>query len=86
MMCLVVRSRVKDFEKWKKIFDEHASTRRRSGSKGGFFFRNADTPDETMFLFEWDSFEGASGFASDASVHSVLMQAGLKGQLNCLFP
>ncbi|TMI29462.1 hypothetical protein E6H29_11340 [Candidatus Bathyarchaeota archaeon] len=51
----MVRTRVKDFAKWKTIFEQHATTRQHNGSKGGYFFRNADNPYETVFLLEWDN-------------------------------
>ena len=77
MAYLMVRTKVKDSAKWKELFDEHSSTRRHNGSKGGYFFQNADNPNETIFLLEWDSLQNARKFAADPSVQSTLMQAGL---------
>ena len=77
MAYLMVRTRVKDFAKWKTIFEQHATTRQHNGSKGGYFFRNADNPYETVFLLEWDNLQNARKFATDPSVQVVLMQAGL---------
>jgi len=51
MAYLLVRHKVKDYSKWKTVFDEHAATRKASGSKGGRPFRNADNPD-VYFLEE----------------------------------
>lgn len=73
----MVRSKVKDFARWKSIFDEHGNTRMENGSKGGYFFQNTDNRNETIFLLEWDSLENARKFAMDPSVQQVLMQAGL---------
>lgn len=73
----MVRTKVQDFAKWKTLFDEHATTRRHNGSKGGFFFRNTDNPNETIFLLEWDNLDNARRFAIDPGVQSVLTQAGL---------
>lgn len=81
----MVRTRVKDFDKWKAIFDQHADARRQNGSKGGFFFQNADNPNETVFLLEWDSLDKALGFAGDHTVQNVLAQAGLTDRPDVLF-
>ena len=47
MPYMLVRHNVVDYENWKPVFEEHSSTRRESGSKGGLLFRNADAPNET---------------------------------------
>ncbi len=52
-------------------------SRKQNGSKGGYFFQNADNPNETIFLLEWDRLANARKFAGDPSVQNVLMQAGL---------
>ena len=85
MAYLMVRIKVKDFAKWKAIFEEHGNTRGHNGSKGGYFFRNADNPNETIFLLEWDSLPNARKFASDPSVQAVLMQAGLTDKPDVYF-
>lgn len=77
MPYLLVRTKVQDFAKWKSIFDQHSESRRANGSKGGFFFQNADNPNETIFLLEWDSLDKARRFAGDQTVQNVLVQAGL---------
>ncbi len=83
MAYLLVRTKVKDYEKWKALFNQHTDARRQSGSKGGFFFRNVNDPSETIFLLEWDSIEKARGFAESAG--PVLQEAGLLDQPNVYF-
>jgi hypothetical protein len=85
MAYLMVRCKVKDFAKWKSLFDQHGETRKHSGSKGGYFFQNADNPNETIFLLEWENLADARKFAGDPSVQNVLMQAGLTDQPNVYF-
>src|SRR5215217_2316524 len=57
MPYMFVRHNVEDYERWKPVFEEHGSTRRESGSKGVRLFRNADSPNETVILLEWDDLE-----------------------------
>ena len=85
MAYLMVRSKVKDFARWKSLFDEHGKTCKQNGSKGGYFFRNADNPNEAIFLLEWDNLANARRFAGDPSVQNVLMQAGLTDRPDVFF-
>ena len=41
MPYVLVRHKIEDYAKWKPVFDEDATARRASGSKGGQLFRNA---------------------------------------------
>lgn len=77
MAYLLVRHKVKDYSKWKTVFDEHSATRKTSGSKGGRLFRNADNPNETMILFEWDSIEKARKFAQSEDLKKTMQRAGV---------
>jgi hypothetical protein len=36
MPYLLIRHKVKDYDKWKPVFDEHGSTRKANGSRGGW--------------------------------------------------
>jgi hypothetical protein len=83
MAYLLVRTKVKDFEKWKALFNKHTPARRQSGSKGGHFFRNVNDPSETIFLLEWDNLANAKSFAESAG--PVLQEAGLLDQPNVYF-
>ena len=51
MAYILVRHKVKDYEKWKPAFDEHETTRKDSGSKGGRLFRNTEDPNEIVVIF-----------------------------------
>ena len=62
MAYVLVRHKVRDYDGWKPGFDDHATTRQASGSKGGFVFRNTDSPNEVLVLLEWDDLEKARGF------------------------
>jgi hypothetical protein len=52
MAYLLVRHQVENFSEWKDAFIEHRLTRQKSGSRGGFVFRNADKLDEVFVLLE----------------------------------
>jgi hypothetical protein len=46
MPFLLIHSIVEDYAKWMPVFDEYATNRKTSGSKGGQLFRTADNPNE----------------------------------------
>jgi quinol monooxygenase YgiN len=77
MAYLLVRHKVKDYDKWKPVFDEHAATRKAGGSREGHLFRNADNPDEIIILFEWDKIEKARKFAQSEDLKRTMERAGV---------
>ncbi len=85
MAYLLVRTKVKDFAKWKALFEEHGEARRQSGSKGGYFFQNVNDRNETIFLLEWNSLKNAQSFAASDGAKAVLMSAGLTDQPDVYF-
>jgi heme-degrading monooxygenase HmoA len=85
MPHLLVRHKVKDYAKWKPVFDKHATTRKASGSKGGRLFRNADDPNETVILFEWDNLDKARKFAQSEDLRKVMEEAGVSDKPDVYF-
>jgi len=77
MPYMFIRSKVKDYDKWKTIFEEHAATRKTSGSKGGRLFRNNDDPNELILVFKWDSIENARKFAQSEDLKKRMQRAGV---------
>ena len=75
MVYVFVRHKVKDFDKWKLVFDEHAAIRK--GSQGGRLFRNADNPNETVIIFKWDNIESARKFTTSEDLKKAMEKAGV---------
>ena len=85
MPYMLVRHKVEDYEKWKPVFDGHQATRRESGGKGGFLFRNADDPNETIILLEWPDLEDARRFAQSEDLRETMQRAGVAEQPDIYF-
>ena len=85
MPYMLVRHNVEDYENWKPVFEEHGSTRRESGSKGVHLFRNADAPNETVILLEWDDLEKARRFAQSEDLSETMERAGVADQPDIYF-
>ena len=77
MVYILVRHKVKDFDKWKPAFDEHAIIRKDEGSQGGRLFRNADNPNETFIIFKWDTIENARKFCNSEDLKNTMQKAGV---------
>jgi heme-degrading monooxygenase HmoA len=85
MPYLLVRHKVEDYERWKPIFDEHGAVREPNGSKGGRLFRNADDPNETVVLFEWDNVENARTFTQSQDLRETMQRSGVADQPDIYF-
>ena len=85
MPYLLVRHKVADYNTWKPVFDEHAATRKTSGSQGGRLFRNAHDPNETVILLEWDDLEKARQFAQSEDLRQTMQRAGVADQPDIYF-
>lgn len=85
MPYMMVRHKVKDYAKWKQVFDEHGATRKTSGSKGGHLFRNADDPSELIILFEWDDLKKARQLAQSEDLRKAMERAGVSDKPDIFF-
>ena len=80
MAHMMVRHKVQDFDAWKVVFDEHGSTRRESGCKGGLLFRSAADPNEVVMLLEWDSATNAQAFLDSQDLGEAMKRSGVADQ------
>ena len=85
MVYILVKHKVKDFEKWKVVFDEHAAVRETEGSQGGRLFHNIDDPNEAIIILKWDSIENARQFMASDSLKETMQRAGVTGKPEIYF-
>ena len=52
MPYLLERHKVRDYDRWREVFDADAGDRAGAGCRGARIFRNADDPEEVVVLFE----------------------------------
>jgi heme-degrading monooxygenase HmoA len=76
---------VEDYERWKPVFDEHGAVREQSGCKGERLFRNADDPNETVILLEWDDLDKARQFYHSDDLQETMQRAGVADQPDVYF-
>jgi len=85
MPYLMIHHKVSDYETWKSAFDEHARTRKESGSKGGWLMRSTNDPNDIFMVFEWDSIDHARRFVGSEDLKQTMKMAGVTGSVHVFF-
>jgi hypothetical protein len=85
MAYMIVKHKVKDYNRWKPAFDAHATVRANGGSKGGRLFKSSDNPNELTIIWKWDTIENARKFASSPDLEKVMREAGVIGKPEIYF-
>jgi quinol monooxygenase YgiN len=76
---LLERHQVRDYSRWREVFDADVEGRKKAGCRGARVFRNADNPEEVVVLFEWDSLEKARRRIESATLERKFEEAGISG-------
>jgi len=77
MVRVFVEHRVADYNRWRKVFDDHASTRKKHGEISAGVFRSAEDPNKLLMEFEWDNTQNAHGFANSPELRETMIAAGV---------
>ena len=54
-MIVIVQHKVRDYDAWKSVFDEHQAVRTRHGATGHVLYRGADDPNEVTVVNHFPS-------------------------------
>ena len=84
-MHLLIRLKVKDYAKWKTVFDERQPLRVQHGAKRHWLHRSADDGNEVVISIEFPSVEAARGYADDPSLREAMARAGVQGPPTFVF-
>jgi len=75
----LAKIKIRDYAKWKHVFDDLSAVRKAYGAKKGFPFQEADSPNEVTVLIEWDNLESAHKYyRSDEMTEKALQGSGTK--------
>lgn len=80
MVTLVVHHRVRDYDAWKPVFDEHESVRRDHGQVEHRVYRMTTDPNVVAVHNDFPSVEAARGFLADPSLAEAMARAGVEGE------
>ena len=79
MSFMLIHHRVKDYRKWREVFDSLADFRKQNGELSAKVYRAADDPNHLTLLLAWDSLEKARRFAISEELAEAMKHAGVEG-------
>lgn len=84
-MLLLVRNRVEDVDRWKRVFDSQSAAGAAAGLTVVQVWRSVDAADEVFFLLEVEDRAGAEAFMASPESAAVGVEAGvLDGEVHFL--
>ena len=85
MIYVLVRHKVKDYEKWKPVFDAQNAARKSTGEKGGKLLHNIDDHNEMIIYFKWDTVENARKFYESEDLKAAMQKGGVVDKPDIFF-
>ena len=79
MVTLVIEHGMSDWAAWKRVFDEHATSRKEHGCVSEELFRRADGDLTIMNVMRWPDRAAAERFLADPSLGEAMGRAGVSG-------
>jgi heme-degrading monooxygenase HmoA len=76
-MIVIVQHKVRDYDAWKVVFDEHRAVRTRHGATGHELYRGVEDPNEVTVVNRFPSREQAEAFAADPSLKEAMERGGV---------
>ena len=84
-MVLLVRNRVKDADRWKRVFDAQAAAGTAAGLTVLHVWRSVDAPDQVFFLLEVEDRARAEAYMASPEAAAVGVEAGaIDGEVHFL--
>jgi heme-degrading monooxygenase HmoA len=76
---MLIKSKVKDFQAWKKVYDEAAGLRASFGAGADQVYQDVSDPNTYFAIIEWDSLENAQKYAGSPELKAAMEKAGVVG-------
>jgi hypothetical protein len=77
MNYMLCRNRVRKFDQWKRVFDDHADAHRAAGLKLVHLWYELESPRNIFFLFEVENVERARAFLESPDATAAERESGL---------
>ena len=77
MTHLLIRHKVRNFDKWKVVFDQGQVQRAELGCKGGTLYRTTADPNDVAIVFVWEDAKGAKAFVESSQLRKSMQEAGV---------
>jgi uncharacterized protein (DUF1330 family) len=79
MITLVVHHKVRDYDAWKPVFDEHEGVRVSHGEVEHRIYRMCADPNSVAIHNDFPTVEAARGFMADPSLQEAMERGGVEG-------
>jgi hypothetical protein len=80
MAHILIRHKVANFAKWKRLYDAHSPARRKAGLRQKALLRSVRNPKDVFILFQASDLKKAKGFASGPTLRKAMKSAGVVGK------
>lgn len=77
MITAFVKHKVKDYDAWKRVYDEFNSTRKENGVIAASVHRDINNPNMIYIMHQFKSMNTASEFLSSDKLKSAMEGAGV---------
>jgi hypothetical protein len=74
---LIIRHKVKDYGKWRPMFDKHSLMQKAAGLSNPRVFRSADDKSEIVVVFDTKDTKRAKDFAASPDLRETMAKAGV---------
>ena len=85
MVSMLVKSKVKDFQEWKNVYDEAADLRASFGGGADQVFQDVSDPNTYFAIIKWDTLENAQKYAGSPDLKAAMEKAGVVGPPSVYF-
>jgi len=79
MTTMIVRLRVRDFDRWRSVFDTMADARREAGIVSATVHRDVDDRGVVVTILRASSAAAARAWAGSDVLRAAMQQAGVEG-------
>ena len=76
---MFARHTVKNYETWKRVYDQFGSTRKEKGVTGASVHRGAKDPNDITVTHQFKDMNAATAFANSDELKSAMADAGVAG-------
>src|SRR5262245_36486147 len=79
MAMLIVQLRVRDYRRWRRLFDAQAHLRKKATMGSAQVYRDADAPHKLAIVFKVQDIDKAKAYLDSTQLHEVMKAAGVIG-------
>ncbi len=79
MTTTFIRHHVKDYDAWRKAYDDFADVQAKAGVTAKAVYRSASDPNDVLVMHRFDSVDRAQDFMALTELKEAMMNAGVEG-------